>query len=364
LGGAQRYVLLLARAFSKRAEVAIALGPDGNGWLSAEAEKHGIKTFKLPHLRRAIRPLGDLRAIFELRALLKKNNWDILHANSSKAGVVMALASRLANPAPAKTFYTAHGWVFEEKLPFPIKRFYLFLEWLGSRGRTGTIVLSKKEKTIALEKLGIASGQIHLIPHGLSERDAPKFLNREEARRELGISAGAFLLGTIANFYPTKALDVLIQYANEPELRQKNFEMAIIGDGPERKKLEDMIEASAEKDRFKLFFTIPDAGRLLRAFDIFVLPSRKEGLPFVILESLLAGLPIIATDVGGVKEAVGDAGIIVPPDDSSALAQALAEAIENENLREQLAENSRLRAAEIIRQGELMIEKTWTAYGL
>jgi glycosyltransferase involved in cell wall biosynthesis len=125
-----------------------------------------------------------------------------------------------------------------------------------------------------------------------------------------------------------------------------------------------MIEASVEKDRFKLFFTIPDAGRLLRAFDIFVLPSRKEGLPFVILESLLAGLPIIATDVGGVKEAVGDAGIIVPPDDSSALAQALAEAIENENLREQLAENSRLRAAEIIRQGELMIEKTWTAYGL
>lgn len=359
-GGAQRYVLLLARAFRDRAETAIAVGADGDGWLSAEAGKAGIPVLLLPDLVRAISPSHDLKAYRALRREMRDGGWDLVHANSSKAGVLASLAARgLAGP---KVVYTAHGWAFMEPGGAAKRLLYLAMERIAARGRAMTIVLSERERGLAERRVGIAPERIATVPHGIVSPTA--FLTREEARRELGLPAEALVVGTIANLYRTKGLDLLVRALDIPPLADADFRLAVLGDGPERESLERAIAASAARDRISLVRDRRDAARYLLAFDLFVLPSRKEGLPLTILEALEAGLPTIATDVGGVAEALGGAGVVVPPGEPAALAASIALLLGDPAARRALAEKSKRRGKEMLGRGARMLEMTWAAYGL
>jgi glycosyltransferase involved in cell wall biosynthesis len=263
----------------------------------------------------------------------------------------------------AKILYTAHGWVFRESLPFWTRTLYFLMERIAARGRDGTIVLSKSEKGIAARWLGIPAERLAAIPHGLLEQQPP--LPRDAALRELMLPADERLtIGVIANFYRTKGLDVLLAALARPELSGVPFRLAVIGDGPERPMLEAMIGRldMPRRSDIRLLGGRPDAARCLAAFDLFVLPSRKEGLPFVLLEALAAGLPIIATDVGAVRETLAEAGIIVPPGDPARLAEAIRRVLTDQKLRASLVEKSRSRAADLRDRGRWMIEETWTFY--
>lgn len=134
------------------------------------------------------------------------------------------------------------------------------------------------------------------------------------------------VVGTIANFYPTKGLDILIQAS--PLLG--NVHTVIIGDGPAR--------PASVPPRTHLLGTIPDAARLLPAFDVFVLPSRKEGLPYALIEAMAAGLPIVATTVGGIPEIITHEknGLLVPVENPAALAAAIRRLVDDPSFRAQL----------------------------
>jgi glycosyltransferase involved in cell wall biosynthesis len=334
LGGAQRSVLLLAAHFNGE----IASGIEKSE-LFNEAQKKNIPTHKIKFLKRGIRPISDFLAFWEIYLLIKKLRPDIVHLNSSKAGFLGSLAGKLAG---AKVIFTARGFVFNEPRNRLFKLFFITLEKIASIFRDQIITVSKFDEASALKFKLINPQKVTTIHNAIPSIE---FLDRKTARLNLGINEDKFIVGTIANFYSTKGLDVLIDTVAKlsPEILNK-IQIVLIGSGPQEKKLK-LLTTTYNLEPFFIFAgQIPNASSYLKALDIFVLPSRKEGFPLVLLEAMQAGLPIIATDVGGNKEALGDAGVIVPSGNGEILAEALENLINNPDHRNRLAEKARERS--------------------
>lgn len=334
-GGAQKYVFDLAVNLSvENYQVKIAVGePDGKQELTKKLQTNKIPVFQLKHLIRKISLIQDILAIKELINLIKKEQPAILHLNSSKAGLLGAIAGRLSGKNQPAVVFTAHGWAFMEPLPFYKFWMFMLMEKIAACWRQATIVLSEKEKQIALKYHLVNPTSVIIIPNGI-ETNRISFLKKEEAKKKLGIftQPDGPIIGTIANFYPTKGLEYLIEAINIlKEKNNFNGQCFIIGDGAGRENLENKIKKAGLYHEIKLLGTIPEAKIYLKAFDIFVLPSIKEGLPFALLEAMSAGLPIIATQVGAIPEIITDGvnGRLVTPSDSTALATTIAEVISN-----------------------------------
>lgn len=326
-GGAQKYVLDLARAFGGT----IAAGTETTE-LFENAKKIGIKTLPLRHLKRNIHPWHDLLAVWEIKKIILQERPDIVHLNSSKAGFLGSIAGRLAG---VKVVFTAHGFFYFKRSAWHIKTAYTILEWCASLFRDFIIAVSEEDRQQALRHHLIKPAKIQTIYNGIP---TSQFLNKTQARQALGIDDQTFLLGNIAQLYNRKAIDIFIGAMDlmPGELKEK-ARTVVIGEGPDRQKLEQLIEQKKLKETFLLPGYKPRAVSLLKAFDVFVLSSRREGFPYVILEAMQAGLPIIATDVGGVKEALGDVGILVGPEDPAGLAEKIEILIHDGALREKLA---------------------------
>jgi len=310
-GGAQKYTIELGKKLLTKYEVCFAIGENYEE-LATKLPKE-TKSYKLKNLVRNICPKKDLKAIKEIRNLVKKLNIDIVHLNSTKAGVLGSLALKKSK---AKVIYTAHGWIFNEPLSAHKKKLYTFLEKYTSRYKDVIIVLSQKEKNDAV-RIGIQEEKLAVIPLGIEK---PTFLSKEDARKQLNLDLKTKIFGTIANFYRTKGLDILIEAAKN----HKNLNFAIIGDGMEKKLLESLIKGHKLKN-IKLLGKKDEASKYLKAFDAFILPSRKEGFPYVLLEAMAAGLPIIATKVGGIEEMLSkyENKILVEKENPKELSEAI-----------------------------------------
>ena len=317
-GGAQKYVLELAQAFGGE----IATGTESDN-LALEAEDLGLRVHRLFHLRRAINPLEDLIAFYDLAQLVRTTAPDIVHANSSKAGFLCSFLKILF--PKIKIIFTAHGFVFNEPGPQWKKKLYISLEKFASRYRNYIIAVSENDKKAALDNHIIAPEKISVIHNGIGEIT---LLNKTSARQYMGLPLDKVVVGSIANLYPSKAIDVFIEAAAlvSPQFAQYLC-FAVVGEGNLRRRLERLIASKNLQKYFKLVGHKELASHYLRGFDIFVLPSRKEGFPFVLLEAMAAGLPIVATDVGGNKEAVGDAAVVIPPDNPKVLATTIEKLI-------------------------------------
>ncbi len=314
-GGAGRYVFDLATALQNDYDIVVASG--GEGPLVVKLRAAGIRTIPIPSLGRDIHAGSDSRAFFNLFAIFRKEKPDIVHLNSSKAGGLGALAARLAG-AP-KIVYTVHGWAYNE----PVSGLSKLFRWAAS---LATIIMSHRVITVSdfdrvHSPLSLETTTVH---NGLT---VPAFLPRARARKQIGERTGipdtALLVGTIAELNANKGVDILIEaFATTEEGR-----LAIIGEGEDRGKLEQLIARLRLGKRAHLLGFIDDAAALLKAFDIFVLASRKEGLPYTILEAGEAEVPVIASTVGGIPEIIDDqlSGILVPAYDTDALAEAIGE---------------------------------------
>ncbi|MFA5990990.1 MAG: glycosyltransferase family 4 protein [Candidatus Doudnabacteria bacterium] len=349
-GGAQKYVLDLAHKFNG----SIAAGVQGKE-LFENADKLQIQTHPLKHLKRNINPWHDLLAIWEIYSLIRKENPDLVHLNSSKAGFLGSIAGKFAG---VKVVFTAHGFFYFERSPWLIKITYTFLERLASMCRNLIITVSEEDRKQALDHHLISPSKIKTIYNGIP---ITSFLNKLEAKKILGLGEQILLLGNIAQLYDRKDIVTLIKAVDLfPENLKEQTNTVVIGEGPDRQQFEQLINEKGLGHIFSLPGYKPDASNLLKAFDIFVLSSKREGFPYVILEAMSAGLPIIATDVGGVKEALGDAGILVPPEDPAKLAEAIINLINNPDLRESLATKALERSQNFTQ--EKMFEETEKVY--
>ena len=331
-GGAQKYVSDLATALASEFDITVAVGdPEGERQLqeqfSVQRSAFSVTIVQLKHLRRAISPIHDLLAVWEIKRLYQKVKPDLVHLNSSKAGVIGSFAKWVMFHGSCVMIYTAHGWVFEEPLPGPMKTLYRLAEKYTARAKDAIITLSEEDKKIAREKLGVPINRLTLIRNGVKEPTLP--LSGAEARQSLSLPADAIVVGTIANHYKTKGLDVLLHVVAEIKKEIGNLQVIILGDGPERRQLEALIDKLDLHSCVRLTGFLPDAAKYLPAFDIFVLPSRKEGSPYTLLEAMHAGLPIIATTVGAIPDIItnGEHGLLVPRESPYALSTALRKLI-------------------------------------
>jgi len=349
-GGAQNYVLALAKHFNGT----IAAGTE-SGKLFEESKKLGIKTHPLQHLKRNIHPYHDVLAIIELIKLIKNENPDIVHLNSSKAGFLGSLVKPFVK---SKIIFTAHGFVFSEPHSNLVKTFYLLMEKIASQFRDYIITVSDFDRRIALQNNLTSENKIRTVHNGLAPFTV---LERDEARAQMKIPQHVFTYGTLANLYKTKGVDVLIKaVANLPtEIRDKSL-FLVFGNGPEASNLKSLISNLNLSGTVKLMGNMPNARSYLKALDVFVLPSRKEGFPYSLLEAMQAGLPIVTTRAGGNPEAVGEAAIIVEPDSSSDLAKALQHVFVNRTLIPLLTEKSLAQSRNFTLEG--MLEETERIY--
>lgn len=353
-GGAERYVYDLATGLGPDFEVIVAVGEPKSPRREIQeklAKNTNIRIVQLAHLIRKVSPIRDILAIFELAKLYKSLQPDIIHLNSTKAGILGSLAAtsyklpaRLrygeavaGGQATISVVYTVHGWIFNEPTLWLRKKLYFYAEKFTARLKNGFITLSAFETEQGKNLLKIPDSKINIIPHGILTPLAP--LSRIDARNKLlektglKISEKNIWLGVIANYYHTKGLDILISALALKKSLLPNFCCLLIGDGPERNKLSDLIKKNKLEQNIFLAGTVDEAVQFLPAFDLFVLPSRKEGLPYALLEALSAGLPIVATTVGGVPTIVTDkkTGLLVPPEDAVALVDAIEFALKNKS---------------------------------
>ncbi|MDD4994903.1 MAG: glycosyltransferase family 4 protein [Patescibacteria group bacterium] len=368
-GGAQRYIFDLASSLKDEFDITVASGPlrqseseaseikDGRELLD-RLEAQGIKTRVFPHLIRAINPIRDLQAFIQIFVYLYANKFDTIHLNSSKAGVLGSIAANIQSVP--KIIYTAHGWVFNEPMPTWKKRFYKWAERLSAKHKTKIVTLSRLETEIGvLERIAPAEKFVQIY-HGVKPIE---FLSSDQARDELKIPRQIPVIGCIANFYETKGLEYIVKAWPQIIAAIPDAQLVIIGDGALRKKLESLIKKLNLDENIALAGSRPDASKYLKAFDVFALPSVKEGLPYVILEAMQAGVPIVATRVGGIPEMIEDgaSGRLVPPADSAALATAIIKILQNKNLGESYAENARQTLTQKF-SFERMIEQTRSLY--
>jgi len=336
-GGAQRYVFDLATNLADELDITVAVGePNGKKDLQEKLQVKGqrskVQVIQLKHLVRRISPFHDLLALFELKKLYKKINPDIVHLNSSKAGIIGSIASWLRITGYGLLVYTVHGWVFTE----PLGRLKTFLcrklEQWTARLKDRIIVLSEHDGTIAKQVLYIPEKKLALTPLGFQ---ATPLLSKEAAREALQSMAknpipnSAIWIGTIAGLYKTKGIDILIQAIHNLNFQfpVSSFQFLIIGDGPEKNNLGLLVSGYGLPNIHFLGYQ-EDASQYLNVFDLFVLPSRKEGFPYTILEAINAGVPIVATRVGAVPERIKHkkTGLLVEPGNAAALSEQLADA--------------------------------------
>ena len=346
LGGAQIFLFNLVSHLDKDAyEFLVAVGSSGNGDFLRVLKAGGIPCQTLKFLKREP-TINDIRAAFEIRNLVKKYRPDILFLNSSKAGVVGSFATvfptKLSN---LKVIYRIGGWSFNDPWPKWKRWLWIVLEWFSAKWKDIIIVnnqhdldQAKKLKIKPRRQIALIHNGIEVYKLDLMEPGQARTKLLEKAAKSSGRNVQAKnIVGTIANFYPTKGLEYLIQaadYFNDNE----DLAFFIIGDGELRPELEKMIREKGLEKKIFLLGQIPDAYRFLPAFDFFVLPSVKEGFPWVLIEAMSAKLPVIATDVGAVPEIIDDYknGLLVKPKSPAGLADKIKEILENDHLRNEL----------------------------
>ena len=331
VGGAQTYVASLVPALVDRFEVIVAA--HGAGPLRDATEAAGARFVPLRHVRRAVGP-RDVAGLAELVRLLRRHRPDILHASSSKAGVLGRLAGFLAG-VPIRIF-TVHGWAFAA-YSGSAGRAYRWADRLVRPLTTVTICVSEREREAGLLAHTCDAERTIVIPNAVDVAGAPR---AEPARRERPLIVSVGRLKAPKDFLTfVRAL---------AKLRADSFEAVVVGEGPDRARLEREIESLDLGGRVRLAGERRDVPELLATADVFVLPSSSEGMPVSVLEAMAAGLPVVASRVGGVPEQVADGktGVLVGPGDADELAAALDGLLADPDLRRRLGQAGRLRAEE------------------
>jgi glycosyltransferase involved in cell wall biosynthesis len=339
-GGAQSFVCRMA-AEAKRAGHDVMIAAGGDGELFARGAAEGIHVVRLKMLRRELSPLHDLAAIHEIRTVIRDYKPDVVHLNSSKMSVVGSIAASIEHVP--RIIYRIGGWAFLEDLPSWKRQIYLWSEKLTAHRKDIIVTVHPGDEEEANRHNIRPKDRVVTIANGL---DLPSFdaalLDRAGAREKLGLRATDIVIGTVANFYPPKDLPHYLA-SIAPVLTSTNLRAVIIGDGPERNAITNAIHANNLADHVILAGRRDDSTALLRAFDLFILPSSKEGMPWSLLEAMAARLPCIATDVGACRWMLEpNAGIIVPPKNADAMRHAIMSLVSDTQRQTALGDAARI----------------------
>ena len=347
-GGAQRFLYnLISNLKREKYAIGVALGGIGaSDFLEKTIKQEDVSVTRLKHLTRNPHLYNDFLTVFEIRKAIKKFKPDTLFLLSSKAGFIGSLASVFPKKIKQlKIIYRIGGWTFNDPWPKWKRSLWILLEKIGS-GWKDIIIVNNQHDLDQAKEFNIKPRKGLVLIHNGIDAYKMDFLSKEEARmklfEKLSRQSGKIfqikkIAGTIANFYPTKGLEYLIEAAKRFK-DDKEIAFFIIGDGPERQNLEARIKNLELERKVYLLGQLADGHKYLPAFDVFVLPSVKEGSPWSLIEAMSAKLPVIATGVGAVPEIIEDGknGFVIEPKNPEQMADKIKEILDNDYLRQEL----------------------------
>jgi glycosyltransferase involved in cell wall biosynthesis len=329
-GGAQLYIFELACELKKRGDKVIVCAGKQHGSvlgdLDVRCRERQIPFIELQNMVRDINPIANILSVFELARLFRKLKPRVVHLNSTMMGATGSLAATLARVP--RRIYCIGGWVFNEDLPRWKKSLYIFIEKLSAKWKDIIIVVHPGDEELA-KKLHIQPvKKLVTIPNGVGVNIfEKKLLSREDARAQLGIHSDANIVGTIANAYAPKNLLWYLEVCEKVHEMDPRIHFVIIGDGPQFESLKNKNQEIGTEKFVLLTGRRMDAPALYKAFDLFTLPSSKEGMSITLLEAMASKVPIVATDVGAAKWMLGDAAQIVESGNLDEMSSAIVDLV-------------------------------------
>lgn len=311
LGGAQSHVYELMKYIREIYHVVPVLITGKKGWLTEQTENLQIETHIVPDLVRRISPVHDVKANLAIQKLLRKIEPDIVHCHSSKAGIIGRWAAKQCH-IPA--VFTAHGWAFTEGVSQKKQKIYRFIEKNAGKWCQKIICVSDYDKNLALREIPEFQDKLLAVHNCIPDTEYRKKWVDYNTAKPLQIV-------TVARFSPQKKIKETLQILSLALQQNLKIHITFIGDGPQFDESVIYAQKLNVADAVTFLGARTDVERLLPKFDLFLLLSNWEGFPISIIEAMRAGLPVMASDVGGVREAVvhGKNGWLIPRDDSTVI---------------------------------------------
>lgn len=345
VGGVSRHLIVLTTRLGVWNGVLLSGEPEGSeGSMLADAIASGAAALDVPGLCRRLWLPDDLRALWWLYRYFRRSRPQIVMTHMAKAGALGRVAAWLAG-VPIRV-HTFHGHVLQGY--FGPLRNTLFT--LGERGLgliTTRFIAVSPEIANDLQAMGIGRGRFTVIPYGLELESFEKGDGRS-VRAELGITKDAPVVGIVGRLVPIKGVDVYLRSAAKIASTFSEVRFLVVGDGEQRQALESLAAELDLSDRVIFTGWRRDLASVYAALDVLVCSSHNEGTPLSVIEAAAAGRPTVASHVGGLPAIIADGqnGLLVPPGDPVALAEALATLIDSPETRRKLGAEARRRALE------------------
>jgi glycosyltransferase involved in cell wall biosynthesis len=342
-GGSAENTFLTVKGLDKeKYDVTLMSGPvdDPSQERRKQVEDSGVQYIHIHKLVRNINVLYDSIALFKISRFLSKEKFDIVHTHTSKAGLLGRFAAKLAGIP--RIVHTPHGHVFFGYFGLLKTKIFIFLEKLAARIADKIVTLTSREKSDYIS-YKIAREEKFVVIHSGIELSKYQELSQDEKtklKKEIGLPSNSFVVGTVGRLVPVKAPELLIK-ASQPLFTQyPDTYFVFAGDGPLKKDLHIAVKEIGGEKNIVFLGWRDDAHRILSIFDVFCLPSLNEGMGRVLAEAMAHGIPIVASNVGGIPDLVihEKNGFLVPSQNTEELAKYIQVLIADEEKRKKMGE--------------------------
>lgn len=330
VGGAERHVVDLALALRRGGyEVTVACSVTGS--LSGPLEKAGVQV--RPLMDRLVKRRVSPRYARKLRMLVKRGRFDLVHAHIYASEAAAAVATLGTGVPLVVTQHTEVRWQ---------GRGARFVNRWFCRRAERVIAVSSIIRRRLVERDGVPAGRIAVIPNAVPAAEEPL----QAPPLPAGLREGP-LVGVVARLQPEKGVADFLKAAARIAPRVPEARFVVAGDGPLRKEIEALAGRLAVSDRVHFLGFRSDARAITEILDVLAVPSRTEGAPLVVLEAMAAGVPVVASAVGGIPDQIrdGEEGLLVPPGDPTALGDAILGLLQDAGRTRRMGEAGRRRAA-------------------
>lgn len=362
-GGMKGHLLALAGGLHKFG-YDIEVACPGDSSLAREIQGLGLAVHFI-NLVGPLNPIQDLRCVIQLYKIVRQGQYDIIHFHGAKAGLVGRIAA-VASRCP-RTVLTAHNFIIYDEVPLAKKILFKYGEKLLSRATSRIITVSEALKADLTDNYQLKAEHITPVYNGI---DTAKYLERRDhapTKTKWGIGQAKYVIGTVARMAPQKGLQYLLEAValikkTDPR-KAGEIACVVAGDGPLQAELANQAKRLGIENQIIFPGFVRDMPDVLACLDIFVIPSIAEGLSITTIEAMAAGLPVIASRVGGLPELVdeGVTGYLVEPRNPSALAQAILKMMNEPEKARTMGENGRALACRNF-STETMISNTCKVY--
>ena len=330
-GGVDRYIRMLLKYLDKeKFENILVCSQD----FREEDYRGLVDSFEQVKMTRAIGG-NDLKAIKEVRTLIKKYNPDIVYAHSSKAGAIARVADiGLKN----RCVYNPHGWAFNMRCSAKKKAMYTVIEKIAAPFCDKIICISDAEKQSALDKKICKEDKLQVIFNGVDIEAYENGVHGAVKRRDLNIPEDAFVAGMVGRISPQKAPDVFIKMAKLVRDKISTAHFIIVGNGEQENEIRKYAEDNGFSDSLHITGWVDNPMSYVELFDVACLLSRWEGFGLALPEYMMAGKPIVASRVDAIPNILrnGENGLLVEVDDDAGASEAVLRIYREDGLRDRL----------------------------